>query len=117
MPAEQSPISTARLTELSYGDREFEAVLMSAFVEEMAQQLTELDAAIAQADAHALKHTAHNLKGAAANVGADETRAIATVLEQVDLAMDAQAARELVGQLRAELERVRVFTQQYAVES
>ena len=108
-----APVDLGRLREVSMGDPGFERVLLEAYLEESMALCAAIQEAIKAADGNALSHAAHSLKGSSANVGAEEVRRIATVLERVELDADPDAAAILSTNLRAQLERLREFVAGY----
>ncbi|MDW8051974.1 MAG: Hpt domain-containing protein [Armatimonadota bacterium] len=70
------------LNEITGGDQEFLAELLSDFLAQTPALLSQIEAAIASGDAATLGKVAHALKGSARSVGADEFAAIAFELEQ-----------------------------------
>ncbi|MFM1921292.1 MAG: hypothetical protein RLZZ303_2926 [Candidatus Hydrogenedentota bacterium] len=108
-----APVDLVRLKEVSMGDPGFERVLLEAYLEESMALCGAIQEAIKAVDGNALSSAAHSLKGSSANVGAEEVRRIATVLERVELHADPGAAAILSMNLRAQLERVKVFVAGY----
>ncbi|PSN17679.1 Hpt domain-containing protein [filamentous cyanobacterium CCP5] len=63
-------IDYQQLSNLSGGDRGFEAELLSLYVRDTLEQLQPLEQAVAAANAASTRNIAHHIKGASANVGA-----------------------------------------------
>lgn len=108
-----APVDLGRLKDVSMGDPGFERILLEAYLEESTALCDAIRDAIKAGDGDALSRAAHSLKGSSANVGAEEVRRIATVLERVELVADPDAAAILSTDLRAQLERVRQFVAGY----
>jgi HPt (histidine-containing phosphotransfer) domain-containing protein len=70
------------------GDTELLAEMAGLFLEDSAQQLSAIRAAIARSDASALERAAHCLKGAIANFAAHEAFGEAEKLEKIALTGD-----------------------------
>jgi CheY-like chemotaxis protein/HPt (histidine-containing phosphotransfer) domain-containing protein len=74
--------------------------VVSLYVSGLAEQLRDLDAALARGDLGAARGIGHSLKSASANVGATEMARLAQRLERAGLEGDVAAARELATRLR-----------------
>lgn len=103
------PVDMERLREASMGDRDFEQILLAAFVEEAEIQCREIAEAVRNGSQEALTSAAHSLKGSSANVGAEEVRRICAVLERLDPQADTDGARILAADLEMEFRRVLDF--------
>ncbi|MCS7208180.1 MAG: Hpt domain-containing protein [Fimbriimonadales bacterium] len=70
------------LNEITGGDVEFIAELLSDFLAQTPELIAQIAAAVAQGDADSLGKAAHALKGSARAIGADEFAQLAFELEQ-----------------------------------
>lgn len=96
------------------GDKQFEGILLQAFMEDATAQMAALEEAAGKGASAALAAAAHSLKGAASNLGMNEAQHITAALERMDPAEDPEGAEILLRQLRHELEKIRVFIKNYA---
>lgn len=71
-----------QLEQLSGGDKAFEKELLTMFVEDIDNSLSQLGAAIVAEDVATVQELAHYIKGASANVGAVGMSKVATQLEK-----------------------------------
>jgi CheY-like chemotaxis protein len=108
------PVNLSKLNELTDGDPEFTRELVETFIASSEQVLSEARAALAALDRTSLSRIAHKLKGASANIHAEPLRNLSHALEQQASSLDQPRLNELVAQLATELERARVFLNQYA---
>lgn len=102
-------IDLARLNEVSMGDVSFEKILLQAFLDDAAGQLSALETAARKGSLSGIEVAAHSLKGAAANLGMSEVQNISAALERVNPGEDPEAAEILLRQLRTELDKITVF--------
>jgi HPt (histidine-containing phosphotransfer) domain-containing protein len=107
-------VDLERLREVSMGDKEFEGILLQAFIEDATTQMAALEEAAGKGAAAALAAAAHSLKGAASNLGMNEAQHICVALERMNPAEDPDGAEILLRQLRHELEKIRVFIKDHA---
>lgn len=107
------PIDLARLNEASLGDREFEEILLAAYLEDAQTQLASLDGAVRKLSADRMSAAAHSLKGASSNLGITEAQNICAALERMDPMEDPDGAEMLLKLLRTEIEKVEVFVKGY----
>ncbi len=98
------------------GDRDFERVLLEAYLEDAAVQVAAIDAAIEKGAITALQSAAHSLKGASANLGMREASNISAALERMNSTEDPEGARILLRQLHVKLDRIKVFIKHYLEE-
>jgi CheY-like chemotaxis protein len=108
------PVNLSKLNELTDGDPEFTRELVETFIASSEQVLSEARAALAALDRTNLSRIAHKLKGASANIHAEPLRNLSHTLEQQASSLDQPRLNELVAQLATELERAKVFLNQYA---
>lgn len=89
------------LNEITGGDAEFLAELLSDFLAQTPAMIAQLESALASGDSDTLGKVAHALKGSARSVGADEFAAIAFELEQAGKSGDLSHAPDALQRLRA----------------
>ena len=89
------------------GDREFLNEIVSAFLEQSSELMTDIKTAVAENDNEALEFTAHTLKGAVANFGAEIVKETAFKLEQMGRNNDLSQAEAVYQNLEEEMDRVR----------
>lgn len=81
--AELQLIQLNYLRSLSGGDKEFEKQLLTQFLEQLPEEITQLDAAIENGEFDRIRQTAHSLKSTVGYVGlADELNPYLTRIEQ-----------------------------------
>jgi signal transduction histidine kinase/DNA-binding response OmpR family regulator len=92
-----------QLLDLTMGDKELAKTVLVMFVDGMPSDVVKLKAAIAHADAKHIHATAHFIKGAAANIFANEIRAVAAEIERAGSEGDIGAAGEKMATLEGRL--------------
>lgn len=102
-----------RVEEATGGDYEFMKELVDLFLEDAAERLRELEAAVSAGDADSLGKCAHKLKGSSANVGADHMSHLARSLEDQARSANLTNARSLVDQIAEQLSEVGPRFQSY----
>jgi len=105
------------LSQLSDGDREFEAELLSVYLEDTASHLAALEEAVAAGNVESIEREAHHIKGASGNVGALGMHILTAELESLGKQKTKAGADRLTLKLRAEFEAVQSFIQAYIAES
>jgi len=88
------------------GDTELLADMARLFLEDSAQQISAIRAAIAHSDASALERAAHCLKGAIANFAAHEAFRAAEKLERIALRGDLKEVDRACGALDSALQQL-----------
>ncbi len=83
------------------GDIELARDLAALFLDDAAEKMDLLSAAISSGDADAVEQTAHSLKGAAANVSAYAVRHLAYRIEQSGRQNHIDSARQMYPQLES----------------
>lgn len=91
---------------MTFGDPEFEAELMAAFLADTASAIERLAAALATDDLPAARREAHSVRGAAANVGALPLSAEAGRLETILAGGGREGAEAALDRVRGERSRV-----------
>lgn len=102
------------LNEIAGGDEEFIAEILSDFLAQTPELLTQIETAAANADAGALGAAAHALKGSARSVGADEFAIIAYELEQAGKSGDLSHAPDALQRLKTYWDTLADYLQQRA---
>ncbi len=90
------------------GDAEFFKELITSFLTTSPPLVTELHQALDQEDASKLKRAAHTLKSGSADFGALTLSGFCKELEMMAKAGTLEGAAELIAQIEAEYERVKV---------
>ena len=94
----------ARLTD----DEELAALIVARFCESTPRQIEAIRSSLDAGDAADLRLAAHSIKGAAANVGAERLRRVASALEQAAQAGDLSAARVHLAELELQFDQWQV---------
>ncbi|MBS1825938.1 MAG: response regulator [Acidobacteria bacterium] len=81
--------------------------VVSRFLSDVPQQLAALSAALDQADPQAARLAAHTIKGAAANVGGEDMRELASRMEQSNASGDLTAALGMLPSLEHRFEHLK----------
>lgn len=102
------------LNEISGGDEEFIAEILSDFLAQTPELMAQIATAVSQGDAATLGKAAHTLKGSARSVGADEFAAIAFELEQAGKQGDLTGAPDALQRLQAYWDALADYLQQRA---
>ncbi|MCL2791166.1 MAG: Hpt domain-containing protein [Desulfobulbus sp.] len=95
--------------EQTAGDEELLAELLTLFRDASANDYTQLQQAVADGDASAVARAAHSLKGAAASLGLEGIRRLATDMENDGLRNSVNVAREqlpIMGELLAQFQNL-----------
>jgi two-component system sensor histidine kinase/response regulator len=100
------------LNEITGGDAEFIAELLSDFASQTPTLMEQIAAAVAQGDAATVGAAAHTLKGSARAIGADEFAAIAFELEQAGKQGDLANAPDALQRLQAYWQSLEAYLQQ-----
>jgi CheY-like chemotaxis protein len=104
-PAEPAPMDLETLLRQVGGDSSFLIELARRFDTQSSADLQRIEQAIAGQDANALRTAAHRLKGTTGSIIAAKAHAISQQLEQLAIAGTLDGAEELLGQVRAEVDR------------
>lgn len=106
MDLEADILNTERVLEATGGDPEFMAELMTLFLEDAQERLTELQSALDSLDAEAVGRCAHKLKGSSSNVGAQRVEMLARSLERAAHSGELNRLDDAVGVLESELAKI-----------
>ncbi|MCS7065464.1 MAG: Hpt domain-containing protein [Fimbriimonadales bacterium] len=101
------------LHEITGGDSEFIAELLSDFLNIAPELLAQIEQAVAQGDAAALTHAAHTLKGSARSIGAESLAEKALALEQIGKSGMLQDAPEALPLLQAQWAQLQSYLQNW----
>jgi len=107
---EDSALAVLDLTALMsrlMGDEKLADKVLDAFVKDIPQQIENLAACLASARAVGIQHQAHRIKGAAATVGGEAMRAVASEMELAAKAGDLGALELRLRELNMEFGRLR----------
>lgn len=104
---------TEDLVERLMGNEKLARRVAGAFVDCMPQQLASLAQAIRSFDAPAAKLAAHTIKGAAANVGTEDIRKLASRIETLGEAGDLTSASEIFPELNASFQSLKPAVQRF----
>ena len=88
------------------GDEEILSEMVRVYLDDAPVLLARMQEAIAKGDAHTLERSAHSLKGAAAAIGAERVRALASELEGIGREKQLETAFETYEQLTQASERL-----------
>ncbi|MEM1025398.1 MAG: Hpt domain-containing protein [Myxococcota bacterium] len=100
-----------RVREAAGDDPEFIQELMELYLEDAAERLQELRAAVSNGSTDEVARSAHKLKGSSANVGAQGISDCAKTLEEMGKNGDLQGAEALVDRAQADLDLVKTELQ------
>jgi two-component system sensor histidine kinase/response regulator len=92
------------------GDKEFFKEMIQEFSSYVPKQLEKLAEAIKTGEAKVVEREAHSLKGAAGNLGAKPMADLALRLEFLGRRGDFAGAKEMIGDLKAELKRLEEYS-------
>jgi HPt (histidine-containing phosphotransfer) domain-containing protein len=85
------------------GDKKLACELMQMYLEQAAQNMTDIEDAIAKKDAKRLQFVAHSLKGSSADLSAESVRSIAYQMERCGASGELSQASTILGQLKESL--------------
>jgi HPt (histidine-containing phosphotransfer) domain-containing protein len=85
------------------GDKELACQLMQMYLEQVDQNLSEIEEAVAKKDAKRLQFVAHSLKGSSADLSAETVRSVAYQMERCGASGELSGAPALLGQLKETL--------------
>jgi len=100
-------LDVQRIREAAGDDPEFIQELMDLYLEDAAERIQELRAALRAGAAAELMRAAHKLKGSSANVGANGVSQCAKTLEEKGRSGDLDGANDLVAQAETDLEAIK----------
>lgn len=89
------------------GDEDLLQEIIAVFLADVPDRMQDLQQMLTATEASGVERIAHGIKGAAANVGAEATRAVAAEVEQLGRAGDLQQAAAAITRLEQEVERLR----------
>jgi CheY-like chemotaxis protein len=90
----------------NYGDEDLLKWLVTLFLDQLPELISEMDAALREKNLDSLGRTAHSLKGSVSNFGAKNARQLAENLQSAATNGDLEAAAATALQLKAELKGV-----------
>jgi HPt (histidine-containing phosphotransfer) domain-containing protein len=108
-PEELGPVDLDRLHEFTDGNPESLRELATLYVNQTAEQLEQLDAAVAGGVASEVRRLAHSCAGASATCGMRRLAPLLRELENKGFTGDLSNAAQLCSQANAEFERIRRF--------
>ena len=94
------------------GDRQLASAVVKGFLDDFPRQLGKLRRSLTERDVSATRLYAHSLKGAAATVGAEHLRSIASAIEQAANAGDLSHCPDLLARAVSEFDRFKTIVQQ-----
>jgi PAS domain S-box-containing protein len=94
------------------GDRQLASAVVRGFLDDFPHQLGKLRRLLSERDFSAVRLYAHSLKGAAATVGAECLRSVASTIEQAGSAEDLNLCSELVTQAAVEFDQFKTIVQE-----
>ncbi|MGS2740147.1 Hpt domain-containing protein [Sinomicrobium sp. M5D2P17] len=101
------PYSLKKLEELSDGDRDFIASVVSVFIEETPSDMEELERAVQEEDFDAIYRHAHKIKPNADLLGMEETTSLIRTLEtQAKEHADISGIKEMYTEVKEQVEEV-----------
>jgi CheY-like chemotaxis protein len=106
---EPGPVDMERLQEFTDGNPENLRELATLYLNQTAEQLEQLDAAVAAGIASEVRRLAHSCAGASATCGMRRLAPILRQLENLALAGEVSTAPQLCCQANAEFQRIRSF--------
>jgi HPt (histidine-containing phosphotransfer) domain-containing protein len=96
-----------QLRSVTLDDEELMREIVTALIDDTAQQMHSLEAALREADGPKAARLAHYSKGACANVGANAAAALLTNIEQTALRGDLDSSRTSLAELAGAIDRLR----------
>ena len=115
-PAEEPPIDTVRLDEMTGGDMVLLRETVGIFLSDASRRLGELSLAIDQQDAQAVRMLAHSLVGATATMGATTILAPLRALEQRAKQASLDDAPRLLAEAERQFDRITEHFQRLLAE-
>ena len=101
------PVDFERIRETSDGDKEFEQDLFGIYLQDCADRIDKLEAAITGGDFATVQLEAHTIKGSSANIGTTHLQGIAAALEHAEDSDVTKNGPALLKELKTEYARVR----------
>ena len=98
-------LDSAMLAEVSAGDQEIVAELVSLYTLESRRQVDELSSAVATRDADAVRRLTHSLKGSSLSVGAVRLAAVSNELFEAAVGEQLDALAGLYVRLRGDFDQ------------
>jgi len=93
------------------GDKELAGIIVKAFLSDIPGQIQTLRALLAREDAPGVRLQAHTIKGAAANIGAETLRSVASKMEKGAAEGDLDTVWGGIKELETQFERLRKETE------
>jgi len=93
------------------GDKELAGIIVKAFLSDIPGQIQTLRELLAREDAPGVRLQAHTIKGAAANIGAETLRSVASKMEKEAAKGDLDAVGGGIRELETQFERLRKETE------
>ena len=106
---QEIPIDLAKLEKITKGDKEFQQLLLTIFMEDAPGFVEEIKNALATKDYDTLEKKAHQLKGSSASIAMFELSTIAEKFERQGNNKHIEDAGAMVEQMEAMLKQVQLF--------
>lgn len=106
---ESVPVDVGKAMPRFDNDFDFFSEMLAEFVQQLEKRQQQLQEALDQGDAETMARLSHNIKGIAANFSAEGLFGVARELEQKAKKGDLSRAPDLLKQLAAEVQRLRLF--------
>lgn len=109
----EEKINLSQINDISEGDMEFEDEIITMYIIDTQERISNLENLLTQKNWKELKREAHTLKGSSGNIGVIGIFELCKKLEAASLNQDEQLARELVNEIRTTTVEVDVFLKNY----
>ena len=103
------PIDVSSVLERIGGDSSFLQELLQLYFQEFADKQRLLGQALSNGDMTQIKEVGHSLKGASANLSLGSLQKLGLTIETAGREKDLERAREAIGALSGEFERLKAF--------
>jgi HPt (histidine-containing phosphotransfer) domain-containing protein len=110
------PIDFPAVLERIGGDTDFLQDLLNLYFQEFGEKRERLEEALSRGDSTQIQEIGHSLKGASANLSLTPLQKLALAIEMAGREKDMEKARQAIGALGKEFQRLRIFLEVHPLE-
>jgi HPt (histidine-containing phosphotransfer) domain-containing protein len=110
------PIDFPTVLERIGGDTSFLKDLLDLYFQEFSEKRNLLEEALARGDSTQIQEVGHSLKGASANLSLAPLQGLALVIEMAGREKDLEKARQAIGALSPEFQKLKEFLEEHPLE-
>jgi HPt (histidine-containing phosphotransfer) domain-containing protein len=110
------PIDFSAVLERIGGDVSFLQDLLNLYFQEFGEKRERLQEAVTRGDSTQIQEVGHSLKGASANLSLAPLQKLALAIEMAGREKDLEKARQAIGALATEFQRLKAFLEVHPLE-